>query len=117
VTSLQDILTNGINWVEAEDDTPPVYEYGRISLNAAGDTTIGTDLEYDGSTFAPLTDDDRVFVLGPSGWVDAPDGASGWAVTFNSDNSATIGRTNGADRQGVTASSLHVSGQPISGLS
>jgi hypothetical protein len=113
VTTLQGILTNGINWVEAEEDTPPVYGYGRIGLNAAGDTTTEQIFEYDGNAFAPLAEDERAFVLGAGGWVDAPDSASDLSVTFNSDNSATLGRANGADSARVTASSLDVSGQPI----
>lgn len=128
--SMQSILEGGVNWLYGGSYqdcssgtciTVSQYEYGQIGVGADGSSLTETGYKYDGISgqfVADSGDGRNIVVLGENGWALASDGAAGEAITFNSDNTATLTLNdingNVLGTEVVSGSSVDVSGQLIS---
>lgn len=116
--ALKEALSDGIIWLESEDDEDGEheYEYGVIKLNKEKNVLDEEVYQYNGIGWSERHDDNDHFrlVLDKNGeWQKLDESPSNWKVEFNTDGSAKMMLPGEADEVLITASVRSIAGEKI----
>lgn len=116
--SAKEALSQGIIWLESEDDEDGEheYEYGVIKLNKEKNVLDEEVYQYDGIGWIKRHDDNDYFrlVLDKNGeWQKLDESPSNWKVEFNADGSAKMMLSGEADEVLITASVRSIAEEKI----
>lgn len=114
-TSIQSLLTQGVYWIWADEEDDE-FEYGRLAAGTEAGRLTERFFYYDETTWVESTGesaDEASAYLTASGWVETPDTAENFRVTYQAEGSAILNLGDTGFTLKYTASEIDVAGKPI----